>query len=192
MKKFNVLCLLSCSVFSLFSQPKTTKSPVKAKPPKLVEKVEDVSQVMEGLMESNFNFVAEPDVVVYEKESFVDEKAYALDLRLPEFGHTHVYDNEVLEKVSSLSVRELVGQMTQIDLALICEGDICALKSPQTLNADKLKTAFETYAVGSVLNVGCGSGTISRNLWIDIQKDIQQANFDNTKHKIPVIFGNCL
>jgi len=189
MKKFNVLCLLSCSVFSLFSQPKTTKSPVKAKPPKLVEKVEDVSQVMEGLMESNFNFVAEPDVVVYEKESFVDEKAYALDLRLPEFGHTHVYDNEVHEKVSSLSVRELVGQMTQIDLALICEGDICALKSPQTLNADKLKTAFETYAVGSVLNVGCGSGTISRNLWIDIQKDIQQANFDNTKHKIPVIFG---
>ena len=189
MKKFYVLCMFSCSVFSLFSQPKTTKTPVKAKPPKFVEVVEDDKQLEVepqakfDRVESNVEYVIRDEkVILFEGE------VYALDLKLPEFRHV-IPDNEVLKKVASLSVKELVGQMTQIDLALICDGDICALKSPQTLVKEKLQTAFESYAVGSVLNVGCGSGTISRERWIEIQKDIQIANSDFTSHNIPVIFG---
>lgn len=189
MKKFYVLCLFSCSVFSLFAQPKTKKSPVNAKPPKAVEVVQDIVEdewgVVTGTVEPNY----EPKAVLGDKPIYYSkDDVYALDLRLPEFRYS-TPDNEILKKVATLSVNELVGQMTQIDLDLICEGDICALKIPQTLVAEKLKTAFQKYAVGSVLNVGCGSGTISRELWIEIQKGIQQANLDYNTHKIPVIYG---
>ena len=189
MKKFYVLCLFSCSVFSLFAQPKTKRNPVNAKPPKVVEVVQDTEEDdlegVTGMFDPNYDSqpIYEDKPVYYSIDDF-----YALDLRLPEFQHSNP-DNEVLKKVATLSVNELVGQMTQIDLALICEGDICALKNPQTLDKEKLKTAFQKYAVGSVLNVGCGSGTISRELWIEIQKGIQQANIDYNNHKIPVIYG---
>lgn len=216
MKKFYVLCVFSCSVFSLFAQPKTKKSPVKVKPPKAVQVVQDI-------IEDEFVDV-EPSVpqekVKPRKEAqyqrpggiqtfqemdmngYVDQESEPRlpkrirgntpkeDLSLPEFKNkSGTVDLEVFVKVKSLDIRQLVGQMTQIDLALICEGDVCALKSPQTLVVEKLKTAFQKYAVGSVLNVGCGSGTISRDLWIEIQKGIQQANLDNNTHKIPVIYG---
>ena len=189
MKKFYVLCLFSCSVFSLFAQPKTKRNPVNAKPPKAVEVVQDIIEDdLEGvtqMVESNYD----PQAVYEDKPIYYSKNdVYALDLKLPEFRHSNP-DNEVLKKVATLSVNELVGQMTQIDLALICEGDICALKNPQTLDKEKLKTAFQKYAVGSVLNVGCGSGTISRELWIEIQRGIQQANIDYNNHKIPVIYG---
>lgn len=188
MKKFTIFCLLCCSAVTLLAQAKGKKPRVKIKQTKLVEVVEKIPTDMDGATESYFELDAEPDFVVSDKPVFVDEKPYALDLKLPEHQHTFV-DNEVLEKVLSLSVRELVGQMTQIDLGLISEGDTCELLDPQTLNAEKLKVAFEKYAVGSVLNVGCGSGTMSRELWIKIQKGIQQANLDHTTHNIPVIFG---
>ena len=189
MRKFYVLCLFSCGVFSLFAQPKTKKNQVNAKPPKVVEVVQDTEEDdlegVTGMFDPNYDSqpIYEDKPVYYSIDDF-----YALDLRLPEFRHSNP-DNEVLKKVATLSVNELVGQMTQIDLALICEGDICALKNPQTLDKEKLKTAFQKYAVGSVLNVGCGSGTISRELWIEIQKGIQQANIDYNNHKIPVIYG---
>ena len=114
-----------------------------------------------------------------------------VEFSLPEFQRKNAarYDGEIIQKMNSMSAKELIGQMTQIDLALICKGDICALEQPQTLEAVKLKTAFQNYAVGSVLNVGCGSGTLSREQWISIQKGIQQANKQFNSHQIPVIFG---
>lgn len=109
---------------------------------------------------------------------------------LPEWQNKNAgYDAEIFQAINRMSVVELIGQMTQVDLAMVCEGDICALKNPQTLDPQKLKTAFKTYAVGSVLNVGCGSGTLSREAWLAIQKGIQQANKEYTQHQIPVIFG---
>jgi beta-glucosidase len=198
MKKFYVLCLFSCSVFSLFSQPKTTKSPAKVKPPKVVEvqmeleSWESLGPILREEVKGSIGYVDQGQD--FRTDSAIGitmiRKSPKAELNLPEFKNkSGDVDLEVYKKVKSLEVRQLVGQMTQIDLALICEGDVCALKSPQTLVAQKLKTAFETYSVGSVLNVGCGSGTISRELWIEIQKGIQQANLDYNSHKIPVIYG---
>ena len=88
-----------------------------------------------------------------------------------------------------MSIEEKAGQMTQIDLGVIAQGDICALKQPQTIDLKKLETAVKTYHIGSVLNVGCGSGTIALDRWHDILKLLHQYNANNSRLKIPVVYG---
>ena len=61
--------------------------------------------------------------------------------------------------IASMTLEEKVGQMTQIDLGVIAKGGPCALENPQRIDTAKLRIAFEKYHVGSILNVGCGSGT---------------------------------
>lgn len=112
------------------------------------------------------------------------------DIDFPEIENQDIFlDSEIVSILKSMTIKELVGQMTQIDLSVICEGEFCELEQPQTLVPSKLKKAFSRYAVGSVLNVGCGSGTISRDLWLDIQRGIQSANLKYTRHKVPILFG---
>ena len=94
-----------------------------------------------------------------------------------------------MEKIiASMSLEEKVGQMTQIDLGVIAKGATCALTQPQTIDADKLRIAFEKYHVGSILNVGCGSGTISLENWKQIHSDIAAANKKYLPN-VPVLFG---
>ena len=88
-----------------------------------------------------------------------------------------------------MSIEEKAGQMTQIDLGVIAQGDICALKQPQSIDLKKLETAVKTYHIGSVLNVGCGSGTIALDRWHDILKLLHQYNASNSRLKIPIIYG---
>lgn len=88
-----------------------------------------------------------------------------------------------------MTIEEKVGQMTQIDLGVIAEGDICALKNPQSLNSDKLKNAIVNYHIGSILNVGCGSGTISPSNWRNILSQIHDENLKLNRLNIPVIYG---
>ena len=63
--------------------------------------------------------------------------------------------------IAKMSIEEKVGQMTQIDLGVVAEGGICNLKQPQRIDIAKLQEAIGKYKIGSILNVGCGSGTIS-------------------------------
>ncbi|PHX92481.1 MAG: beta-glucosidase [Flavobacteriales bacterium] len=97
--------------------------------------------------------------------------------------------NAQFEKlIASLSLEEKVGQMTQIDLGVIAKGAPCALTQPQTIDTNKLRIAFEKYHVGSILNVGCGSGTISLENWKQIHSDIATAN-KKYLPQVPVVFG---
>ena len=91
--------------------------------------------------------------------------------------------------IKNMSIEEKVGQMTQLDLGVLADGKICALKKPQTLNKQKLEKAFKKYQIGSILNVGCGSGTISMERWHSIIDDIQDIALRNSKNKIPVLYG---
>jgi beta-glucosidase len=91
--------------------------------------------------------------------------------------------------VKKMSIEEKAGQMTQIDLGVIAEGGICALKNPQTIDLTKLQEAISTYHIGSILNVGCGSGTISLENWHKILNTIHQENATLSKNKIPVLYG---
>lgn len=91
--------------------------------------------------------------------------------------------------IKKMSIEEKAGQMTQIDLGVIAEGGICALKNPQTINLTKLQEAISKYHIGSVLNVGCGSGTISLENWHSILKTIHQQNDALSKNNIPILYG---
>jgi beta-glucosidase len=98
-----------------------------------------------------------------------------------------IKDIDVL--ISKMSIEEKVGQMSQIDLGVIAVGDICNLKNPQQLDISKLETALNKYHVGSILNVGCGSGTISLENWKKIISAIQIKNQKSSNYPIPVIYG---
>lgn len=90
--------------------------------------------------------------------------------------------------IAKMSVEEKAGQMTQIDLGVIAVGDICNLKNPQQLDKEKLKRALSVYKVGSILNVGCGSGTIAVENWRTIIAGIHEAN-TAYKNVVPVLYG---
>ena len=91
--------------------------------------------------------------------------------------------------IQKMTIEEKVGQMTQIDLGVIAEGDICKLKNPQAINLEKLNTAITKYHIGSILNVGCGSGTISLDNWRKILNTIHSENSRMSRLKIPIIYG---
>ena len=91
--------------------------------------------------------------------------------------------------MAKMSVEEKVGQMTQIDLGVIAEGGICALKQPQQINLVKLREAITKYKIGSILNVGCGSGTISRADWNTLLQTIHKENKKLSRLQIPILYG---
>jgi beta-glucosidase len=98
-------------------------------------------------------------------------------------------DKAIRDRVNSLTLEQKVGQMTQIDLGVIAVGSPCGLQQPQTLDQEKLRTAIEKYHIGSVLNVGCGSGTIALDRWQEIHKGITKASIQYSSTHIPILFG---
>ena len=90
--------------------------------------------------------------------------------------------------IHKMSVEEKAGEMTQLDLGVIANGDICNLTQPQSINQEKLSKAIQKYHIGSFLNVGCGSGTISRSNWSVIFSSIQKET-QKTRLQIPIVYG---
>lgn len=105
------------------------------------------------------------------------------------FSQVKTVDVNLDSLIRLMTIEEKVGQMTQVDLGVIAEGDICALKNPQSLNIDKLKNAIVNYHIGSILNVGCGSGTIALENWNKIISQIQDENTKSNRLNIPIIYG---
>lgn len=91
--------------------------------------------------------------------------------------------------IARMSLEEKIGQMTQIDLGVIARGSICNLEQPQALDSLKLAAAITKYHIGSVLNVGCGSGAMSMERWRDILSQIHAANKRLSRLNIPIIYG---
>ena len=98
-------------------------------------------------------------------------------------------DKAIRERVNTLTLEQKVGQMTQIDLGVIAVGNPCGLQQPQTLDQEKLRIAIEKYHIGSILNVGCGSGTIGLDRWQEIHKGISTASVQYSSTQIPILFG---
>lgn len=125
---------------------------------------------------------------------------FAISLPLPSIAqksvseHPHALtvrslDKAIDEVVAKLSLEQKVGQMTQIDLGVIAVGSPCGLQQPQNLDKAKLREAIEKYHIGSVLNVGCGSGTIALDRWREIHKGITDAEAEFSSTHIPILFG---
>jgi len=88
--------------------------------------------------------------------------------------------------LTKMTVEEKAGEMTQLSLDMICEGESYNVKEPLTINKDKLKKVIQQYHVGSILNVGTSAHPPAR--WQEIITDIQQ-EAAKTRLKIPVLYG---
>ncbi len=88
--------------------------------------------------------------------------------------------------LSTLSVEEKIGQMTQLNIDMICNGEPYVLDEPHTLNAEKMDLVFNELHVGSILNAGGHS--YSRAKWLGIHSKIKEYT-DASSSKIPVLYG---
>jgi beta-glucosidase len=61
------------------------------------------------------------------------------------FAQTKKVDVNIVALIKKMSIEEKAGQMTQIDLGVIAEGGICALKNPQTIDLKKIQEAISKY-----------------------------------------------
>jgi beta-glucosidase len=86
--------------------------------------------------------------------------------------------------VKKLSLREKVGQMTQINFNVIAKGGWQNVDG--TIDEVALKTAVEKYGIGSILNSVDHAYDVTT--WRKIITQIQDAT-KNTPNKIPVIYG---
>ncbi len=102
-------------------------------------------------------------------------------------------EDRVQRLLSQMTIEEKAGQMTQINLDVICEGEIYKLVEPHHIDPKKLQEAIEKYHVGSILN--CGGHAYPYAQWHEIILGIHQATIAyQQKHTyeskyIPVLYG---
>ncbi|WP_417884551.1 glycoside hydrolase family 3 N-terminal domain-containing protein [Zunongwangia sp.] len=101
--------------------------------------------------------------------------------------------NDVSAKVESLlkkmSLEEKVGQMTQVTLDVIGEGeDRYSSFEPFNLDKEQVIKAVSQYKVGSFLNTA-NNRALTPKKWYEVIKEIQDINKDETKLGIPIIYG---
>ncbi len=98
-------------------------------------------------------------------------------------------DARVKEIISSMSLEEKVGQMTQITLDVIIHGENPqSMSGPIVLDTVVLNKAFKKYMIGSVLNTP-NNGAQSPEEWNRLIAVIQEYALRYSKHKIPVLYG---
>jgi beta-glucosidase len=88
--------------------------------------------------------------------------------------------------LAKMTIEEKAGEMTQLALDMVCDGDPYNLKQPLTINKEKLKKVLQEYHVGSILNVGTTAHTAAR--WQEIITEIQ-TEAGKSRLKIPVLYG---
>ena len=92
-------------------------------------------------------------------------------------------NNKVSDLLSSMSVEEKVGQMTQIDIRNLLTNGYA--NTDETLDTAKLNEAINKYHVGSLLNCIKAYTPERWQLLINqIQREAQK-----TPHKIPILYG---
>ena len=90
--------------------------------------------------------------------------------------------------ISTLSIEDKVGEMTQLTLGMLCDGSgPYTLDEPHTLNEEKLKTAIVDLKIGSILNSGGHSYSPSK--WNSLIQSIQAAAINEKTSGIPVLYG---
>lgn len=106
------------------------------------------------------------------------------------FSSPAIPRDEALEKrvqdiLAGMSLKDKVGQMCEIEVSLVLD-DKPDKKGLPVLNEAKLKTAFDEYRVGSVLNTPQGHAQ-DRFTWYNIINGIQKASMKYIG--IPDVFG---
>lgn len=90
--------------------------------------------------------------------------------------------NRVEQLLARMSIEEKVGQMTQVTIDMILKDD-----SNTEIDEEKLRTAILQYHVGSILNTKGHAYDV--DLWHEIITAIQTVATQESRSKIPVIYG---
>jgi beta-glucosidase len=96
-------------------------------------------------------------------------------------------DSDISKLISEMTLEEKVGQMTQLNLDVVCVGEVYKLGEPHRLDSAKLRKALVQYHVGSILN--CGGHAYSREQWLSLMNGIQDVATNETRLKIPILYG---
>ena len=94
------------------------------------------------------------------------------------------------EKIlAQMTLKEKVGQMTQVTLDVIGEGeDRYSSYEPFNLDEELVRKAVGEYKVGSFLNTA-NNRALTRQKWYAIIKRIQEINAEENDLEIPIIYG---
>lgn len=89
--------------------------------------------------------------------------------------------------IAQMTIEEKVGQMTQINLDVVCEGGIYKLVEPHHIEPAKLQEAITKWHVGSVLN--CGGHAYPLKQWHELVGEIQRVATTQGRLKVPILYG---
>ena len=95
-------------------------------------------------------------------------------------------EQRVRDLLQQMTLEEKVGQMTQVTVDLVSQG-VDGRDEPHRIDHAKLEEAILTHHVGSIFNVG--PSAYSREHWIDVITEIQDVATQQSRLKIPVLYG---
>lgn len=97
--------------------------------------------------------------------------------------------NEVRAKkiLSKLSLEDKCGEMTQLAIDVILNGEPYNPVEPQSFDMEKLREVLIDLRVGSILNVAAHAYT--RERWYEVMDTIQTIATKEKKNSIPVLYG---
>ncbi len=96
-------------------------------------------------------------------------------------------DRQVQALLAGMSLKDKVGEMTQLSIDMLCEGEPYQLQEPITLNEEKMRKALVEHRVGSILNAP--GHTLPLERWREIIGAIQQMAMEEKPGGIPVLYG---
>jgi beta-glucosidase len=100
-------------------------------------------------------------------------------------GNTMDVKEKVDALLSKMSLREKVGQMTQVNLNVILEGDNFNIDGK--IDQNRLRLAVSEHYVGSILNAINRAYPVE--VWHEIITRIQETALNETPNRIPVLYG---
>ncbi|MAW84043.1 MAG: beta-glucosidase [Crocinitomicaceae bacterium] len=104
-------------------------------------------------------------------------------------NETNLIDNKIDSLLSKMTLREKIGQMTQINLTVIAKGpNKWSSNDSMEIDPFKAKKAIVDYHVGSVLNT-INNLAQTPKVWFENISNIQKFAMDSTNIKIPIIYG---
>lgn len=93
----------------------------------------------------------------------------------------------VYDIMSKMDLTDKIGEMTQLSIDMILQGQVYNPKEPQQIDSQKLRDVLLTYRVGSILNVAGHAYT--REQWQQFITAIQDVATKEKATKIPVLYG---
>ena len=104
-------------------------------------------------------------------------------------NNTVLTDQEIKELMRKMTLEEKVGQMAQVTMDVITEGENQYVSNePLELDQKLIRKALVEYKVGSILNTANNRARTVKK-WREVLRELQALIQNETPNKIPLIYG---